>query len=1113
MSTSNSPSRTQKRTRSTSKRGFHLLASTIKPDLAVDTSFNRHQAQAPKQVFPYESKTQESSSISFGDLTGSSKDKKGSLRRQLENRLPIRPFLPRSVSEHPVLSERIPARPAFRRLQTAVPSTFPPPSGPSVTAAPLHKRIKGLRPSSLDLSHEVSPSDRAITIGLAVPFGAAPEHTASPQSGSAYRHHGKEVQTPTIIITPAKEDFDISYSPEEQSYDRPASSLYSRYTNCAPRQADHGRTPPVPPLPLFVNRQAPRNSARTVFEEDTLPQNSQNANAISVCTLFEDDDTSNLQPRSANRLTSQSHLSTPRRSRGWWNIVTSPFSATSHSNLPFWRSPGPSSSSSSNFDEGARLRILDEPSSMGTSAQLHSGELFTDRTVEVEELRSALPLDTGSVRPVVPKRSDTAPGALDTGGAGVNIYRVPSQGLAAGYYDVNRRFPSLVVEGSGAGGAGAGLNGWSPSWSVARKEGEVRGIDDDAVERLDPKHDEEGPFADVHETTPEALDDGRVHNVFTTPSEQELQGTNTTRPAAIRNDTNATLLSNFSPLTATPTVEDAHIATFMGPQSTNGELREVQLTPARVRSPPEASSVVTPASYATHNAPLPAPHTAGFSEKAPYRPSLHTRTDSSGSRGLGMTDGEKELYPPPKAFVISQPRLGTDRFGQLTIRGVSKEDRRPYVPWYRRMLWPLAFTAGLMLVALVVLLVMFIPQAHHDMAVEAEWLNLTGFPPLPTGVATVIQPRAVKEASGCVRPGGLWSCAMPSGHASIGAGPDFRFEIRFRNGTLASNTTQLARRSAVATAHASDLVRRDSWAASLFAASPAVPSRADQQFLGQYTDNVSLPYEGEQTPFYISLLDPVTLTGHSSIKERRQSSSPYPYPGTTSTNTTTNATTTAATSIPRPALRSNGRPAPLVLYPYAGSQPLRLFNRGQDTEHYGFYTYFDRSLLVSNLALNTPSAGNPAVATTSTPLANASAACTFAQTRLHVQLWTRRPTVSSLGGAYAMDLPAANTTANDMAGSGSFPYPVTVTLDRHGGQAKQKGVYCYGLDQDEKVLESAGVWVDEDRGFGGGIVNAAAVPGSGNGTAALGKRDGEGQGYGGIDGGAGGCSCQWRSGQ
>ncbi|KAK0899171.1 hypothetical protein LTR91_018099 [Friedmanniomyces endolithicus] len=1023
MPTSNSPSRNSKRTRSTSKRGFHLLASTVRPDLAVDTSFNRHQAQAPKQVFPYESKTQESSSINLGDLKDSSQDKKGSLRRQLENRLPVRPFIPRSVSEHPVLSERSPARPAFRRLQTAAPAILPPPS--------------------------------------------------------------KEVQTPTIIITPAKEDFDISYSPEEQSYDRPASSLYSRYTNCAPRQADHGRTPPVPPLPQFVNRQAPRNSTRTVFEEDTTPQNSRNANAISVCTLFEDDDTSYLQPRSANRLTSQSHLPTPRRSRGWWNVVTSPFSANS-SNLPFWRSPGPSSSSSSNFDEEARQRILDEPSGMGTTAQTHPGELFTDRAVEVEELRSALPLDTGSVRPVVPKRSDTAPGALDIGAAGVNIYRVPSRGLAAGYYDVRRRFPSLIVEESGAGGAGRGLDGWSPSWSVAREEIEVRGIDDDAENSLEPEHDEEGPFADVHESIPEALGNARAHNVFTTPLEQELQDPHGARPTAIRNDTNATLLSNFSPLTATPTVEDANIATFMGPQSTNGELREVQLTPARARSPPESPSIINPATYAAHRAPSIGPRTDTVSEKAPYRPSLHTRTDSSGSRGLGITDGEKDLYPPPKAFVISQPRLGTDRFGQLTLRGSTEKDRRPYVPWYRRMLWPLAFTAGLMLVALVVLLIMLIPQTHHDMAVEAEWLNLTGFPPLPTGVATVTQPRAVKEVSGCARLGGLWSCAMPL------------------------KALQPAVDLTSVTAHASGVRRRDEWAASLFAASPAVPSLADQQFLGQYTDNVSLPYEGEQTPFYISLLDPVTLTGHGSVKRKRQSSGPYPYPGTSNINTTTNATTTAATSITRPALQSDGKPASPLLYPYASSQPLRLFDRGQVTEHYGFYTYFDHSLLVSTFTLNTSSAGNTTVATTSAPLANASAVCTFAQTRLLVQLWTRRPTVSNLAGN-AMSPPAVNSTANDMAGSGSFPYHVTVTLDRHGGQAREKGVYCYGLDGDGKVVESVRTWVDEERGFGGGIVNAAIVPGSGNGTA-LGKRDSEGHGYGGVDGGEGGCSCQWRSG-
>ncbi|TKA83557.1 hypothetical protein B0A55_00501 [Friedmanniomyces simplex] len=787
--------------------------------------------------------------------------------------------------------------------------------------------------------------------------------------------------------------------------------------------------------------------------------------------------------------------------------------------------------------------MLDEPSDMGT-VDHHAGVIFTNRALEDDELRSALPPDTGSVRPAVPKRSDTAPGALDIGAAPVNIYRVPSQGLAAAYYNADRHFLSLVLEGIGSGDMRGVLNGWSPSQSVAHPDVDVREIGNTAGEGLEsghlaeedmagecvlsdadqvasPEHEtrgidgtakeDEGPFADANETESKAFDNHGPRNVFKTPFEEELQGPSAVRPTTVRNDTNATLLSTFSPLTPTPIVEDAHMATYMGPQSSNGELREVLLTPARTRSPHDAATAAASARYGLVEAP---PHDRGMesmSEKAPYRPSLHTRTDSSGSRGLGITDGEKELYPPPKTFV-TQPRLGTDRFGQLTIRGV-EEDERPYVPWYRRMLFPLLFAGGPLLLALIVLLVMLVPQAHNDMAVEAEWLNLTGFPPLPTGVATVIQPKAVKEVSGCVKPDSLWSCAMPSDQAkdaSAGGGPDFRFEIRFKNGTILKNETQLARRSAAVTAQASKLVRRDGWADLLLAADPAVPSKNDQQFLGQYTDNITLPYEGKQTPFYISLLDPSALTGQGSNMMKRQIN-PYPYPQLT--NTTTDATTTAGKTIPRPALHADGKPAGPVLYPYAEFQPLRLFNRGRNDEHYGFYIYFDRSLFVSNLALNASASNglSNTVVSDSIPLNNASAVCTFSQTRLQIQIWTRQATVSSLGHPIPLKgLPAINATANDMAAPGSFPYPVTVTLDRHGGQAKQKGVYCYGLSEDKVVLESVKMWVDEDRGSGGDVVNAAAVPGS-NGTALLGKRDGENHGYGGVDGGDGGCACQWRN--
>ncbi|KAK5723262.1 hypothetical protein LTR15_004959 [Elasticomyces elasticus] len=1094
----------EKYSQSRSKHGFDRLVGKDKPDLAVDTSFTGHQAQTPKQVFPYESKTQELSFISYGGVRGLGQSGKGSLKKQLRSKLTARPSAQRSVTEYPANETRSDVRPTFWRVQTSAAEIKQDAvSHGSGMGAPLHKRIKGLRPSPLDLTHEVSPSDRAITIALDIRSQATVE-----SRGTQAERRPEDVKTPTIVVTPAKEDFGLSYpTPGSQlgGVRRPASSLYSRYTNCAPSRPELGQTPPVPPLPLFANGFPSRNSAGTVFEEDTDHHIRHRDGDIEGEEQY-------LQLHSTKRLTSQSHLPTPRRSRGWWNVVTSPFSPGSKSNAPFWRSPTPID------EDDDRKRMLDDASEIGMDP--HAGVIFINRLPGDDELRSAVVPDTRTVRPAVPRRSDTAPAAIDHGAEALDIYRVPSQGLAAAYYDPNQRFPSITL---------GSLDGWSPSHSVAFPERDFVETDDiDAsslgghtadkevrsgnkasaspedegmeINAAAPK-DETLP-ADVYVTRSDSAHGDGPRNILTSPMEEELAEPTPGRPNAMRNDTNATLGSSyFSPSTPTPIVEKAYVATCMGPQTSNGELREVQLTPARGRSPQHAVVADTPS---IHKAKAALPydlHVQHISEKVPYRPSLHSRTDSSASRGLGISDGEKELYPPPKALLL-QPRLGTDRFGQLTMR--SLEDDKPCVPWYRRLFWLLASIIAVLLLGLVVLLVVLIPQSHHDMAVEAEWLNLTGFPAMPTGVATVIQPPATKIVSGCVNPDSLWTCGTPSGSGTNDPGlPNFRFEIRFKNGSVPKNASQLARRSSMAS-QASGIVRRNTWTELLFSSDPAAPSKEEELFIGQYTDNVTLPYNGERTPFYLSLLDPSMLVSRASTINKRQADS---YPNLGATNTA-NATTTTGKHIPEPALDRDGKPVEPVLYPHAQSQPLHLFKRGRKDEHYGFYTYYDRSLFVSNISSNSSTADGFGSASINVALEDASAVCTFSQTRLHVQIWTQQGTVATLNSLIPLKgLQAIDGTANDMAGLGSFPYPVTVSLDRHGGGSAKKGVFCYGLNKDKRVVESNRMWLDEDRAFGGSLINAAVTPS----TKVTTERDHADEDYGGVDGGDGGCACQWQT--
>ncbi|KAF2773427.1 hypothetical protein EJ03DRAFT_131683 [Teratosphaeria nubilosa] len=1119
-----------------SKRALTPILGRGKPDLAINTTFTRHQGGTPRQIFPYESRTQELSFVSLANVRALKKEKKRDSKQQMEGRLQLRPSAQRQVTVQPSVAEE--------HAQAAQASS---------QAPPLHRRINGLRPSPLDFGHDVSPSDRAIPIGLSVPVSSARKGSGGSEATSPARQHsgrrGEDVQTPTIVITPAKKYFEVVNPAEDLKYSsgyRPTSSIYSRYTNCAPKPPNADGAPPVPPLPLRVARPTTQRSACTIFEEHSEPEDSQ---------------------AQSNRLTSQSHLPTPLRSKGWWNVVTSPFSAGSKSSAFFWRSP-------SLPEEGEdRARILDHASSMG-ECDLHAGVIFTNRALDDVELRTALPPDTGTDRPPVPKRSETAPCALASGPTIVNIYRIPSHGYAAAYYDASRHFPSVVINTYQKDDL-EDLEGWSPSQSVAHPENDRardempcqlrRGL---AADYYDPtKHfstptslqresrlsdeipanwspsqsvacpepgsgtpktatpastsqepsvsaaseaveeksrlsdsgtvDDSGPFADPHQSSKPDVPKGDLcstsHvnpapakvNVFSTPSQEELEYTSPPRPMQARNNTEQTMASCFSPLSASPVVEDAHMATFVGPHSSHGELRQVELTPYRLSTPPPDRSLgaATMASRdVTRNE---------ATENALCRPAMHERTASNESFGLGIKGADDEKAQAAEIVPVWQDRGFFKTAGRKVDREL--EAQRPGPPWYKRFRSILIFGSACLLIMWIVLMVMFVPiKSKGGMPVEAEWLSLTGYPAVPTGVSTIIKPSKVNEVDGCVDTPQLWSCDGPVAEDQS----NYRFEIRFRNHTVPKNETQLAKRGT-------------------YAAHPSAPSDDDQTFIGRYTDNITSPYDGEQTPFYISLFNASALTSTSNLAsslEKRGYPYPYPTPGNSSSSSNSSASSAEGPkSIPSPRLSADGRPSAAELYPLAIAQPLRLYNRGQDNEHYGFYTYFDRTLYVSNSTSNVfDGSWLGSSISSNVALEDATAFCTWSQSRLHFQIWTQKPAVATLDSVVPLKgLPAVNSTANDMTAPGSFPYSVTISLDRHGGSASKKGVYCYGMTEEQKVDKSLKTWIDEDRAFGGASVNPAAVPSS-NGTAMT-KRNNEGDSYGGIDGGTGGCSCQWQN--
>ncbi|KAI9676572.1 MAG: hypothetical protein M1817_000731 [Caeruleum heppii] len=314
--------------------------------------------------------------------------------------------------------------------------------------------------------------------------------------------------------------------------------------------------------------------------------------------------------------------------------------------------------------------------------------------------------------------------------------------------------------------------------------------------------------------------------------------------------------------------------------------------------------------------------------------------------------------------------------------------------------------------------------------------------------------------------------------------PDFKFDISFKNDSRDG-----------AAPDTSD---------PLWLPAPPPPSAEDQRFLGDSTDGViSSLKEGEPTPFYISFLSPnpepnPTLTARDLLQ--RQSSSGVP---------------DVLATIPLPETEADGSAKAANLIPLPTLQPLRLYDRGLPTEHYGFYTYFDRSIFLRSTLLLTETDRDqgpvPADLDGGSTKQEALRRCTWAQTRFLVQIWTNRGTrlldrttpSSTNDDDGNTDRNSAAPRSSDLARPGSFPYPVTLTTDRHGGDVSKKMIYCYALDERANIMPDRKAIQIENRGFGGRLVGGGQGP---LGKDRVGVDEG---GLGGIDGGTGGCSCRW----
>ena len=420
-------------------------------------------------------------------------------------------------------------------------------------------------------------------------------------------------------------------------------------------------------------------------------------------------------------------------------------------------------------------------------------------------------------------------------------------------------------------------------------------------------------------------------------------------------------------------------------------------------------------------------------------------------------------YPRPEKQVTSdngrsqKPKKKILQFLRWCVGKIVKQCTSGYSEGQDRRQW--YYLAAVILVVVVVTLTTIIGVALSDRpSVQNGWADLSGYPPMPTGTFLIAGVDARVQTSGCINPSSLWSCALPKEQQAanrpyLANQPAFKLQIRVQGNS------------------------------SMRIPSPSPPSDEDQTFIGNTTEHNEEPFAGERAPFGITFLSPAGESGGlsgSNYYQRRQ----FDEEGGLFPNLTT--------LIPPPDISLDGTAAEAMLYPLPSSQPIHLYNRGQPDEHYGFYVYFDRSIFLETTSPLNGSITDPLVddADGGSSMESARIRCTWSQTRFLFQIWTTNKGQKNLNGNAASH----------------FPYPVTISLDRHGGEYKKKLVYCYGIDEKHQFELSQRKIQVEDRGYGGLLVNPA--PGIFN-ISSSPSHAGDPWSDGGTDGGTGGCACQW----
>ncbi|KAF7183506.1 hypothetical protein CNMCM7691_003705 [Aspergillus felis] len=999
---------------------------------------------------------------------------------------------------------------------------------------------------------ELSPSDRPIVIGYTVPFEESSQTQDDGTKGLDSAGSQRTPMTPSIVVTPAKDEgFWQGLAPE---FHRPraTSSIYSQRTSFI----GNGKLviPPVPAIPTshFAEKGSQPDSSRRESVLSTRKQRS-----FSTGTVFEEDD----GPRQGLRARSFSTESSKRgldrlsvmtdtnrhQSQGWWTYLLSPMlgrSSTIASRSTQTRTERPPmptllTNSTVSNDEWWEKEVSyfspDTPetavATRGEVTNWHEDDAnpfadFNSMHVNTtdEEKTTEMMFQGGTIQGAAAEYYQACAHELFSGRPYFECInhvcsitpkdRIPVL-LAGSITELQNNEKNLLIDVDDDVSHLGSVNPFeSASQSGARSISGTTAVEDQPSSPLISKTGkkcleeatQEGPRSSSPE--PEPLEREPPDYAVDRPEKQAshlfFQPTNTITPAAT--NINIQQPEPLPPSSAAPQERIIPQYIVVPPPNHGGGGHPQPQTPDATSPGLQQATVRSGSIPLTEMASGPAP---AYTAHRSASPTLPPRMDPVPVTREQMTHPwvERERIETRRRRLEKEDAIGRKAGGLWRGRCCFSNKGcfgRPGREGRLRRRWYMAITTFFVLIVVVaVVLAIMLTRKGDSTPVQSQWLNLTGYPPMPTGIATIAGSEPQAQNSGCITPSTLWSCALPPEQQSDNKPyapnqPSFRVEIRFRNGTYANSTT---------VANTSSRRTRDT--SGSFNPSPSPPSIKDQTFLGNTTDQNAIPYAGEETPFFITLLSTVS---HSSSQLSRRSNSSFP---------------DIESLIPSPDLNSDGTAAAATLYPLPESQPVRLYNRGLDTEHYGFYTYFDRSIFLESLApLNGSTTDNSAAdANGGTSEADARVRCTWAQTRFLVQIWTQptrarktllrsnpspsaspTPTPSSLSAtspASGTSSPTASSSATDFVRPGSFPYPVTITVDRHGGVAKEKMVYCYAMEENQHVNSTEKKLQVEDRGFGGKLVNPA--PGIFNLTS---SSDGSST-QDGVDGGTGGCSCQW----